>query len=178
MHAHTPTKTQIEASARNSFTHLPKMLNITLNYNLLLSLSDFLMGQQNWLMGARRFCLSPSLSPNNKETPKDFLTCWEWTTYVETSFAEWTDCEKKPEEETEYIRTQDLEDSKDPRELPRSKRFFPQESIRAFCSELIDPLSRAVAKFSGQVKSSTFLNANFEILNISQLHYRVWSVRN
>jgi len=38
---------------------------------------------------------------------------------------------------------------------------------------VIDPLSRAVAKFSAQVKSSTFLNANFEILNISQLHYRV-----
>jgi hypothetical protein len=134
MHAHTPIKTQIEASARNSFTHLPKMLNISLNCNLLLSLSDFLMGQQNWLIGARRFCLSPSLSPNNKETPKDFLTCWEWTTYVETSFAEWTDCEKKPEEEIEYIRTQDLEVSKDPHELPHSRRFFPQESIRAFCS--------------------------------------------
>jgi hypothetical protein len=38
---------------------------------------------------------------------------------------------------------------------------------------VIDPLSTAVAKISGQVKSSTFLNANFEIFNISQLHYRV-----
>jgi hypothetical protein len=58
--------------------------------------------------------LSLTLSPlTTKKTPKDFLTCWEWTTYVETSFAEWTDCEKKPEEETEYIRTQDLEDSKE-----------------------------------------------------------------
>ncbi len=131
MHAHTPIKTQIEASARNSFTHLPKMLNISLNCNLLLSLSDFLMGQQNWLIGARRFCLSPSLSPNNKETPKDFLTCWEWTTYVETSFAEWTDCEKKPEDEKEYIRTQDLEVSKDPRELPHSLRNPSGPSARA-----------------------------------------------
>jgi hypothetical protein len=94
-----PSKWSLEISTQNAKYHL-ELQSPAVSLRLSHGLAK--------LANGCALILSLTLSlPYQQRNTKDFLTCWEWTTYVETSFAEWTDCEKKPEEKTEYIRTKD-----------------------------------------------------------------------